>query len=142
MRRSFQLILALFFPLPQSPLIPAQEMTFKPKMRTTEDRVRYISTGIGYDSRINLPHFPLRLIFSAKTEAYLAEIDFEIKPGPTGKPTTIHSLGPWLDIELPAGRFLVKARTTKGQESIIHVTLVKGRVTQVKLVWNISDEDI
>jgi hypothetical protein len=132
----------IIFSLPQSPPILAQVMTFKPEIQTTEDAVRYASTGIGYDSSINIPRFPLRLIFSAKTEDYLPEINVEVTQGPTDKPTTIHSPGPWLDIELPAGKFQVKALTIKGQESITHVTAVKRRVTQVKLVWNISDEDI
>jgi hypothetical protein len=142
MRRSFHIVLALFFLQQLSFPIPSQEMTFKPEIHTTDDGVRYISTGIGYDSRVNMPRFPLHLIFCTKNGAYLAEIDIEISPGPKGNPTTIHSPGPWLDIDLPAGTYQIRARTPKGQEFAKRITVVEGKVTQVKLAWNISDEDI
>lgn len=123
------------------PLFP-QGKEFKPDILKTEDGIRYVTTGIGYDSRINLPRFSLRLVFSAKTGKYLAAIDLEIIPGPTGKPTKIHSKGPWLDVDLPPGKYKVKARTLKGQEVSKTFAIVKDRMSQIKLVWDISDEEI
>jgi len=142
MPKSFQVILALAFILPPASPGISQEKTYSTEIHTTGDGVRYMSSGVGYDSRVNLPRFPLRLIFAAKTGAYLAEIDVEISPGPTGKPTTMHSPGPWLDVDLPAGNYRIKAHTGSGLESVKSVTVVKGSTTQVKLVWNVSDEDI
>jgi hypothetical protein len=119
-----------------------QNKEFKPDIRTTEDGVRYLSTGVGYDSRVNLQRFSLRLVFATRNGAYLADIDLEISPGHIGKSTRIHSLGPWLDVDLPPGNYKVTARTSKGHVLSKSFSVVKGRVTQIKLAWNISDEEI
>ncbi len=120
----------------------SQTREFTPEIRRTEDGVRYISTGVGFDSRVNLPHFSVRMIFAARNGAYLADIDLEISPGPAGKPTRIHSSGPWLIVDLSPGKYKVTARNSKGQVLSKFFSVTKGRVTQVKLTWNISDEEI
>lgn len=119
-----------------------QGKVFTPQIQTTEDGLRYVSTGVGYDSRINLPGFSLRLVFATRNRAYLADIDLEISPGPTGKPTKIHSEGPWLEVDLRPGNYRVTARTSKGQVLSKTFTIFKGRATHLKLAWNISDEEI
>ncbi len=120
----------------------AQDQSFRPDVKKTEDGIPYLSTGVGYDSRVNLPKFSTRLIFSTRNQKYLADIDVEISPGPRGGPTRVKSLGPWLDIDLPPGKYKLKARTNKGQEAKTSFEVVKGRMSRVKVVWDISDEDI
>ena len=115
---------------------------YKPDIRKTDQGISYLSTGVGYDSRINLPRFSLQLVFSARTQKYLANIQTEISPGPGGKPVQIQSPGPWLHVDLPPGKYTVKARTAKGHEVSQSFSIVRGRVTRLKLVWDISDEDI
>ncbi len=119
-----------------------QGKVFTPQIQTTEDGLRYVSTGVGYDSRINLPGFSLRLVFATKNRAFLADIDLEISPGPTGKATKIHSEGPWLEVDLAPGNYRVVARTSKGQVLSKTLSIVKGRATHIVLAWNITDEEI
>jgi hypothetical protein len=116
-------------------------MGLKPEAKKTTDGVAYISTGIGRDSRVNFPELPLKFVFVTKSRAYLADIDVEITPGPTGKPTRIHSTGPWLFVDLPPGNYRVKAKTLSGHEVWRSFSIVKGRVTEVRVQWNIDDED-
>jgi hypothetical protein len=113
-----------------------------PEIHRTEDGIAYISTGVGFDSRVNLPSFALKLIFANKTNKYLAGIDTEITPLPNGKSTRIYSNGPWLLVDLPPGTYAVKATTTKGHRISKQILVTKGQVTQVKLVWNLSDDEI
>jgi hypothetical protein len=120
----------------------AQVKEFGPQVRKTEDGVSYVSTGVGKDSRENLPKFSLKLVFSTKTARYLANIETEILPASSGKPIRIRSVGPWLLVDLAPGKYTVKARTAKGQEVTKTIEIAKGRVTHANLVWNISDEDI
>jgi hypothetical protein len=141
-QRAFHILLAVILALPFCCPVFSQNKEFKPDIRKTEDGIPYVSTGVGYDSRINLPRFSLRLVFSAKTGKYLADIDLEITPGPRGRPIRIHSKGPWLDVDLLPGRYKVIGRTIKGQEASKAFAIVKGRVSQIKLVWDISDEEI
>ena len=119
-----------------------QNKEYQPDIRKTEGGVRYVSTGVGFDSRVNLPRFSLMLVFATKTRAYLASIDTEITPGPAGRPIRIYSTGPWLHVDLAPGKYAIKARTTRGQEVQKTFTIVRGRVTRVNLIWDISDEDI
>ncbi len=125
-----------------STLLFSQKLELKPEVKRSPDGVAYISTGIGYDSRINNPEFSLKLVFSTRNQAYLADIDVEITPGPTGKPTRIHSTGPWLRVDLPPGNYRLKARTVSGLEVRRTFTITKDRVTALRLTWNITDEDI
>jgi hypothetical protein len=120
----------------------AQTSVIHSTIQKSADGVSYLSTGIGYDSRVNLPPFSLKLVFSTRSRAYLAEIDVEIIPGPSGKPTQIHSHGPWLLVDLPPGKYRVNAKTSKGEVVGKAFAIVAGRVTSLQLRWNISDEDI
>lgn len=112
-----------------------------PEIRKTDDGVSYVSAGIGYDSRINLPRFSLRLVFATKTRKYLANVDVEISPGPSGKPIRIHSPGPWLHVDLPPGRYKLKARTAKGQEVVRTLEIRKNQITEVTVAWEVSDRE-
>jgi hypothetical protein len=119
-----------------------QYKEFKPEIRKTESGIPYVSTGVGYDSRINLPPYSVRLVFATRSGAYLADIDLEITPASGGKPIKIHSQGPWLSVDLPPGKYGVKASTSKGHVLSQSFRVVGGRVSLVKLAWNISDEEI
>jgi len=120
----------------------SQAPEFKPDIRKTEDGIAYASTGIGYDSRVNLPRFSLMLVFATRNGRYLASIETEIAPGPKGGSIRIHSPGPWLIVDLAPGKYSIRARTTKGQEAKKAFEITKGRTTRVNLIWDISDEDI
>lgn len=120
----------------------SQNKEFKPDIRKTADGISYVSAGVGYDSRVNLPRFSLMLVFATRTGRYLASIETEITHGQKTDSTKIRSIGPWLHVDLPPGKYAVRARTTQGQEVRKTFTIIKGRVTRVDLVWDISDEDI
>jgi hypothetical protein len=119
----------------------AQAIQLKPEVKTV-DGIAYLSTGIGYDSRLDNPRFSLKLIFSTRARSYLADIDVEISPGPSGKPIRIHSTGPWLLVDLTPGNYRVTAKTTTGRTVSRSFVIVKSRITSVRMIWDISDEDI
>ena len=121
---------------------PAQQKQSAPNILKTEDGIPYVSTGVGYDSRINLPHFSLRLVFSTRTGKYIADVDLEILHEGAGKPTRIHSDGPWLAVDLPPGRYKVTARTVTGRETSKTFLVSRGRVSVVKLEWAVSEDEI
>src|SRR5881397_1711279 len=77
----------------------AQVKEFGPQVRKTEDGISYVSTGVGKDSRENLPQFSLKLVFSTRTARYLANIETEILPASNGNPIRIRSVGPWLLVD-------------------------------------------
>jgi hypothetical protein len=104
----------------------SQDAMRGPEIRKSEVAVASVSPGIGYDSRINLPRFSLRLFFTTKSQKHLANIDAELSHFPWGKPTRIHSIGPWLHDDLPSGRYRLKARTSKGQEIGRFFEIVSG----------------
>ena len=135
-----KVVLAAILCLVLSPLLFPQGKG--PEIRKTDDGISYVSAGVGKESRENLPPFPLKLVFSTKTSRYLANIETEIVPARGGKPARIQSIGPWLLVDLPPGKYTVKARTPKGQEVVKSFEIVKGRTTKLNLVWNLSDEDI
>jgi hypothetical protein len=111
-------------------------------LQKTEGGIPYLSTGVGYDSRVNLPGFSTRLIFSTRNQKYLADIDIEISPVPRGKLIRINSPGPWLEIDLPPGKYRLRAKTGKGQWAAKSFEVFKDKTVRVKVVWDISDEDI
>ena len=125
---------------PQTP--GARERPFVPVIEKTDEGIAFVSAGIGFDSRTNLPRFSLKLIFANRTSKYLADIDVEIKPGPGGQPVRIHSPGPWLLVDLAPGKYAVSATTSKGHRTSTRVTVVRGRVLQAKMVWDLSDDEI
>ena len=135
-------LVCLGIPICDAGAAQGRNREFKPKILKTAEGIPFFTTGVGYDSRINLPRFSLKLLFSTRTQKYLANIDVEIAPGPSGKPILITSLGPWLHVDLAPGKYVVKARTSKGQELRQAFSIRKGSATRVKLIWDISDADI
>ncbi len=142
-RAAMSVALCLFlFTAPLQYRCLGQSAAFKPKINQTVDGISYVSAGIGYDSRVNLPRFSLKMVFATKNRSYLASIDIEITPGPKGGPVRIHSDGPWLLVDLVPGRYHVKARTSNGQELHKDLEIVKGQLKQLDMIWDISDKDI
>jgi hypothetical protein len=120
----------------------AKPKSFAPEVQHTEDGTAYVSTGIGFDSRSNLPSFSTKLIFATKQMSYLANIDVEISRASDGAPIRIHSIGPWLLVDLASGAYSVRALTVKGHAVTRKFTVTKGRTNEIKLVWNLSDDEI
>jgi hypothetical protein len=115
---------------------------FEPVVQHTEAGVAYVTTGIGFDSRSNLPSFSTKVIFATRRSSYLANIDAEITPGPKGPPTRIHSSGPWLLVDLAPGAYSIRAVTSKGHVVTRRFVVSRGRTTEIKLVWDLSDDEI
>jgi hypothetical protein len=120
----------------------AKPKSFAPVVQRTEDGISYVTAGIGFDSRSNLPNFSTKLIFATRKMSYLANIDVEISQVPKGAPTLIHSIGPWLLVDLAPGTYSVRAVTAKGHAVTRKFTVAKGRTSEIKLVWNLSDDEI
>lgn len=116
--------------------------TRRPEVRRTADGVSYVSTGVGKESRENLPNFALMLVFYTRNSRYLANIECEITPGQAGGPTRIRSDGPWLLVDLPPGQYSIRAKAANGAEITKTFRVSRDRVTRVNMIWNLSDEDI
>jgi hypothetical protein len=120
----------------------ARPKSFTPVAQRTEDGISYVTAGIGFDSRSNLPSFSTKLIFATRKMSYLANIDVEISQVSKGVPTRIHSIGPWLLVDLAPGIYSVRAVTAKGHVVTRKITVAKGRTSEIKLVWDLSDDEI
>jgi hypothetical protein len=141
---AFLMILTVHFAVAQiqGSSSSAKPKSFAPVVQHTDDGTAYVSTGIGFDSRSNLPNFSTKLIFATKKMSYLADIDVEISRAPDGVPIRIHSIGPWLLVDLGSGTYSLRAMTVKGHAVTRKFTVTKGRTNEIKLVWNLSDDEI
>jgi hypothetical protein len=116
-------------------LAAALPQEYRPEILKTPEGIRYVSTGVGFDSRANLPVFSLRLIFASDIGEYVADVTSEIRSQDGTLTLRLHSPGPWLLVDLPPGRYKVVARTNEGKPSSRAVTVVQGKTTSAKLIW-------
>lgn len=98
----------------------------------TRDGVRYACTGVGADSRHDprWPGFSAKLVFAAGNGGYLSQVATRIADGQGRAVLDVQDCGPWLLVDLPAGRYRVvaTARDSQGRssESISGLTVGGG----------------
>ncbi|ORC49899.1 hypothetical protein B2G74_18525 [Burkholderia sp. A27] len=85
----------------------------------TQNGVSYITGGVGEDEvqafRAVAPKYNLRMTFASKTGSYLSDVDVTITSGAGRSVLKVRTEGPFLFVQLPAGRYQIDAR-------MLHVT--------------------
>lgn len=107
---------------------------------------RYLTGGIGVEEvealRAEAPRYSLQLITAARSGAYLAGTHVRLV-GPGNEvilDTTID--GPWLLVDLPAGRYGVRA-THSGATVERSVTVAPGQTQKIVLHFDVAvDHDV
>lgn len=104
----------------------------------TQDGIRYACTGVGASSREDprWKDFAAKLVFAAKNGGYLSDVTTRVVDS-AGKTVFSTTCGPWLLIDLTAGRYDVTAtaRDSGGQtyDSKATVSVGSGRQTETVL---------
>jgi hypothetical protein len=116
------------------------------KEGTTTDGRRYVAGGIGIEEVAALqqqaPGFSLQLITAAPSGAYLAGTEVRITDASNAVvlETTIDA--PWLLVDLPGGRYTVRASHPLGGEAERRLTIAEGKPQRVVLNLHVPvDQD-
>lgn len=101
--------------------------------------LRYFSAGVGLEEREAVfPPFSLKLIFVAGARAYLSQVAVTITDNKGSELIRIPAeqvTGPWLFLDLPAGRYRVTASRRDGAQVTEQVRLSPGGTKVVHLRW-------
>jgi hypothetical protein len=94
-----------------------------------------LSTGVGLDSRQPHPEYPLKLVFALKGGAFLADVNVSIFDTSGKEVAQLHSPGPWLFVDLPAGTYKVVAKRVNGDLSTAMLHLTGDGQQVLTLTW-------
>jgi hypothetical protein len=144
------LLLALAFdPLRCSrPTTQAVAAEFPPSIIVTEGKTAqgypYLSGGVGSDEREAMEErgkaFNLKLAFAEARGPFLADVRVVIADAKGVEIFSVDSAGPWFYIELPPGRYNVKA-TYKGQtKELRNVPVPRDKAAKRTLAWVLGEE--
>jgi len=143
------LLVLAFDPLRCSrPTTQAVAAEFPPSIVITEGKTAqgfpYLSGGVGSDERAALEErgkaFNVKLAFAEQRGPYLADVNVMIVDGKGAEILSLASAGPWFYIQLPPGRYNVKA-TYKGQtQGIRNLQVAKDKALSRTLTWNLAEE--
>lgn len=104
----------------------------------TQNGIRYACTGVGSDSRTDprWPGFAAKLVFAAGSGGYLSQVGTRITDGQGRQVFEVVDCGPWLLVDLPAGRYQLVATAHDGQgnTSQSRATLSVGGSGQVETI--------
>jgi hypothetical protein len=143
------LLILVFDPLrctmPTTRAIAAQ---FPPSIVITEGKTAqgfpYLSGGVGSDERDALEErgkgFNLKLVFAERRGPFLADVRIVIADGKGAEVISLASAGPWFYIQLPPGRYNVKAVYKEQAKEIRNLELAKNKTVRRTLVWNLAEE--
>lgn len=83
----------------------------------TRDGVRFACTGVGAESRLDprWPGFAAKLVFAANDGGYLSQVATRIVDSQGRTVLDVRDCGPWLLVDLPAGRYEVTATAHDSQ---------------------------
>lgn len=102
-------------------------------------KMKYFSVGVGkLERELTYPSFPLKIVFSEVGGAYLSLIAVTVwaEDGTyVGQIPGSHVKGPWVFIDLPSGKYRIKA--IKGVTEKIHdsITLTTNKQRTLSFVW-------
>jgi hypothetical protein len=104
-----------------------------------QNNIRYFSAGLGKEERsLAYPPYPLKLIFVKGERAYLTSVAIEVLQ-PDG--TRLLSIpedevqGPWLFLNLPSGKYVVKATDSSGMSIERSINVPEEKMTTVHFRW-------
>lgn len=100
--------------------------------------VRYVTGGFGETEtnafRKAIPEYRLGMVFSQASGAFVANVPIRIRGTGNAPSLDVTAVGPFLLIDLPAGRYRIQA-TYGGRELTRDVTLAGGRGQRVGFAW-------
>lgn len=104
-----------------------------------QNNTQYFSAGLGKEERsLSYPPYPLKLIFVKGERAFLANVAIEVlRPDHTNLISIPGEevQGPWLFINLPAGKYVVKATDSSGTTIEKTINLPAKKRTTVHFRW-------
>jgi len=102
--------------------------------------IRYFSAGVGLEERqASYPPFTLKLVFTAGGKPFLSGVDVTIKAAAGGPAITIpreQVEGPWLFVDLPAGRYGIAATYGGRTQELKPVVVTPGKPQTLYLRWS------
>ena len=133
-----------------SPWVPTEAVFAEPSSAQgrgivkgeTKQGFSYISGGIGAEEREQMEKwakaYNLELSFAVKTGQYLSDVSLTIEDEKGNAIVTTIAQGPWFYIQLPPGRYTVKA-TFEGQaKEIRDLQLSKDHHVSRVMHWDLS----
>jgi hypothetical protein len=143
------LLVLAFDPLRCSrPTTQAVAAEFPPSIVITEGKTAqgfpYVSGGVGADERAALEErgkaFNVKLAFAEQRGPYLADVNVMIVDGKGAEILFLASAGPWFYIQLPPGRYNVKATYNGQTKEIRNLQVPKDKAVSRVLTWNLALE--
>jgi hypothetical protein len=104
-----------------------------------EGNIRYFSAGVGLEERVaRYPAFPLKMIFVAGIRSLLSQISVTITDSKGAVRLQVpaeHVTGPWLFVDLPAGKYAITATRRDQTQAMSTAEVGRGRTRAVYLRW-------
>lgn len=104
-----------------------------------QNAIQYFSGGLGKEERsLSYPPYPLKLIFVKGERAFLAGVAIEVFHPDQKSLISIPGeevQGPWLFLNLPAGKYVVKATDSNGTTLEKSIDLTAKATTTVHFRW-------
>jgi hypothetical protein len=141
----FLLVAVIFDPVRcTTPTTGVLGADFPPAIVITEGKTpqgfSYLMGGVGSDERAAMEEkskaFNLRLVFADRRGPYLSDVKLVIEDSRKAEVISLTTNGPWFFIQLPPGRYGVRA-TFKGQtQSIDALNIGKEQLVRQTLTWD------
>jgi len=102
----------------------------------------YISGGVSFEERkameARATGYNLRLTFAAKSGPYIADVRLLIQDEKGKEIISTDTEGPWFFIDLPPGKYSIKA-TFKGEtKEVMNLSLSKGKSARRYFYWEME----
>ncbi len=112
----------------------------------TQQGYAYMSGGVGVEERNEMANqaknYDLKLSFADRTGDYLSDVKVIIDDEHGNEIVNTTTNGPWLYIELPSGKYQVKATFDNRPEEIKNVQISKGHEIARLLHWDLANQQI
>jgi len=122
--------------------IPLEDGSFPKNLKFPlyeQNSIQYFSAGLGKEERsLSYPPYPLKLIFVKGKRAFLTTVAIEVLRHDGTNLITIPGeevQGPWLFLNLPAGKAVVKATDSSGTTIEKPINLTAKKITTVHFRW-------
>jgi hypothetical protein len=145
----FSLALVVLEPLrcgSPAPELPAAQ--FPPAIVIVEGKTTqgfpYLSGGVSSDEREVMEErgksYNLKLMFAAKTGAYLSNVKLVIGDTKGEEIVSIATNGPWFFIQVPSGSYSVNATFTGETKQIKGLKVLKDQTVTRTLIWDLGEQ--
>jgi hypothetical protein len=97
----------------------------------TVDGIQYACTGVGMDSRDDprWSEFSTKFVFAAQNGGYLGDVAVTVEDGDGRQVFSAECLAPWMLVDLPSGRYQVRAVARDAYDQQMTLSVDEGRQT-------------